>query len=156
MPLDLGDDAARLLPALRLIDEAGIVVPHLVRRSPDRAFKQVFDLVLQDPVGRQQDCVASAFGFKEFIYLGIGKGYIAPEVEALHDIPVARDHRLQHRMSTVGAVHVAGPEGAPLDIAQLIEHEQRVIAGTAEMTVVGAALPARHRSGSRSKPCRAR
>jgi hypothetical protein len=36
MPLDLGHDPTRLLPALRLIAEAGVVMSHLVRRSPDR------------------------------------------------------------------------------------------------------------------------
>ena len=37
-------------------------------------------------------------------------------------------------------MHITWPQGAPLDIAQLVEEEQRVIAGTAEMAVVGAAL----------------
>jgi hypothetical protein len=40
-------------------------------------------------------------------------------------------------------VHVAGPQRAPLQVAELVEHEQRVIAGAAEVAVVGAAfLPA--------------
>jgi hypothetical protein len=43
MPLDLGHDAARLVPALRQIDEAGVVVAHLVRRLPDRALEQASD-----------------------------------------------------------------------------------------------------------------
>jgi hypothetical protein len=33
---------------------------------------------------------------------------------------------------------VARPQGASLDIAELVEHEQRVIAGAAEMAVIGA------------------
>jgi len=37
-------------------------------------------------------------------------------------------------------VHVAGSQGAPLDIAELVEDEQRVVTGAAEMAVVGAAL----------------
>jgi hypothetical protein len=36
-------------------------------------------------------------------------------------------------------VHVPGSQSTPLDIAKLVEHEQRVVAGTAEMAVVGAA-----------------
>ena len=47
--------AARFLPALRLIAEAGIIPAHLMRRPPDRAFEQVSNLVPQDPVGRQPD-----------------------------------------------------------------------------------------------------
>ena len=37
----------------------------------------------------------------------------------------------------MGAVHVAGTKAAPLQIAELIEHEKRVIAGAAEMAVIG-------------------
>jgi hypothetical protein len=37
-------------------------------------------------------------------------------------------------------VHVARPQAAPFDIAELVEYEQRVIAGAAEMAVVGAAF----------------
>jgi hypothetical protein len=37
-------------------------------------------------------------------------------------------------------VHIAGPQGAPLDIAELVEHEQRMVAGAAEMAVITAAL----------------
>ena len=40
----------------------------------------------------------------------------------------------------MGAVHVARTQGATLQIAELVEHEQRVIARAAEVTVVGRAL----------------
>ena len=140
MPLDLGHDAARLAPALRLIAEAGVVAAHLVRRSPDRALEQVSDPVLQDAVGRQPDRVADALGFEELVDLGIGEGRVAAKIEPLHGAPVAGDHRLQHRAPAIGAVHVARPQSAPLQIAELVEHEQRVIAGAAKMAVVGAAF----------------
>src|SRR6478609_1125312 len=58
----------------------------------------------------------------------------------LHDAPVPRDHRLQHRTPTIGTMYVARPQDTPFDIAELVEHEQRVIAGTSEMTVIGAAF----------------
>jgi hypothetical protein len=58
----------------------------------------------------------------------------------LHNAPVAGHHRLQHCAPALGAVHIARPQGAALDIAELVEHEQRVITGAAEMPVVGAAL----------------
>jgi hypothetical protein len=35
---------------------------------------------------------------------------------------------------------IARPQRAPLDIAELVEHEQRVVAGAAEMAIVSAAL----------------
>jgi len=43
MPLDLGHNPSRLVPALRLMAEAGVVPTHLVRRSPDRALEKVSD-----------------------------------------------------------------------------------------------------------------
>src|SRR6516162_9275732 len=52
VPLDLGYHPAAFVPALCLIAEAGVVAPHLVWRSPDRALEQISDLDLQDPVGR--------------------------------------------------------------------------------------------------------
>ena len=70
----------------------------------------------------------------------MAKGRVAPEIQTLHDTPVTDDHRLQHRAPTVGTVHVAGAQGAPFQIAELVENEQRVIAGATEMPVVGAAL----------------
>ncbi len=40
----------------------------------------------------------------------------------------------------MGAVHVAGAQRATLQVAELVEHEQRVIAGAAEVAVIGRAL----------------
>jgi len=59
----------------------------------------------------------------------------------LHAAPVAGNHRLQHRGAVSSAMDVDRPQCAALDIAELIEHEQRAIAGAAGMSVVGAALP---------------
>src|SRR5215813_13334941 len=121
MPLDLGYDTAGLLPALRLIAEAGEVAPYLLRRSPGRALHQVGDPVLQDVVGRQPDRISGTLSFEKLVHLGIGEGCVAPEVEAPYGAPVAGDHRLQHRAPAIGTVHVARPQGAPLDIAELVD-----------------------------------
>src|SRR5205085_8889437 len=84
--------------------------------------------------------VADALSFEALVYLRVRESRVAPEIEALHAASVAGNHRLQQRAPAVGAVHVAGPQGATLDIAKLVEHEQRVIAGAAKMAVVGAAF----------------
>src|SRR4051812_39954306 len=137
MPLDLGYDMARLVPALRLIAEAGVIAPYLVGWSPDRSLQQISDLILQDLVGRKPDRVACILGFKKLVYLGIGESGVAPEIQMLHDAPVTRDHRLQQRAPAVSAVDAAWPQRASFDIAKLIEHEQRMVAGASEMTVIG-------------------
>jgi hypothetical protein len=111
-----------------------------VRRAADRALQQIADRALQDAVGWQPDRVADMPGFEKLVHLGVGESCITSEIEALHYVPVAGDHRLQHRAPAVCAVHVAWPQGAALDIAELIEHEQRVITGAAEMAIVGAAF----------------
>jgi hypothetical protein len=98
MPLDLGRDTARLVPAPRLIAETGVVAAHLMRRSPDRALQQVADLALQDGVGRQPDRIAVALGFEELVDLRVSEGRITSEIETLHGVTVADDYRLQHAL----------------------------------------------------------
>jgi hypothetical protein len=96
--------------------------------------------MLQDGICRQPDRVPDPLGFKEFVDLGISESRVAAKIEPLHDAPVAGDHRLQHRAPFGGAVHVARTQRTPLQIAKLVEHEQRVVAGAAEMAIVGAAF----------------
>src|SRR3954467_2423405 len=114
MPLNLGHDVARLVPALRLIAEAGVIAPDLVRWSPDRSLQQISDLILQDLVGRKPDRVACTLGFKKLVDLGIGESCVAPEIQMLHDTPVTRNHRLQQRAPAVSTVDVARPQCASL------------------------------------------
>src|SRR4051812_17493215 len=140
MPLDFGHDVARFVPALRLIAEAGVVAPHLVRWSPDRPLQQMSDLVLQDLVGRKPDRVAGTLGFKKLVDLGIGESGVASKIQMLHNASVTRDHRLQHRPPTIGTMDIARSQCTPFDIAELVEHEERMIAGAAEMPVVSAAF----------------
>src|SRR3954452_10796801 len=85
------------------------------------------DLVLQDTIGRQANRVACTLGFEELINLGIREGCVTPEIQMLHDAPVTRNHRLQQRAPAVSTMDVARSQRAPFDIAELIEHEQRVV-----------------------------
>src|SRR6266478_5411816 len=140
MPLNLGHDVARLIPAQRPIAEAGVVAADFLRRPPDWALEQVSDLALQDGVGRHPDRIAVALGFEELVDLRIGKGRVAAEIAPLHGATVAGDHRLQHVPPAGRAVDVPGPQSAPLQIAELVEYKERMVAGTAEMAVVATAF----------------
>src|SRR3954447_9748734 len=140
MPLDLGHDVARLVPALRLIAEAGITAPYLVGWSPNRSLQQISDLILQDLVGRKPDRVAGTLGFKKLVDLGIGESSVASKIQMLHDAPIPRDHRFQHRAPAVSTVDVARPQCASLDVAELVEHKQRMIADAGEVAVIGTAF----------------
>jgi hypothetical protein len=48
---------------------------------------------------------------------------------------IARHDRLQHALPFIGAVNIAGAEGAALQIAELVEHEQGMIADAFVMAV---------------------
>ena len=58
----------------------------------------------------------------------------------LHDAPVTRDHRLQQRTPAVSTMDVTRSQHAPFDIAELVEHEQRMIAGAGEVAVIRTAF----------------
>src|SRR3954453_6302427 len=140
MPFDLGHDMARPVPALCLIAEAGVVTPYLVRWSSDRSLQQISDLILQDLVGRQPDRVAGTLGFKKLVDLRIGKSCITSEIQMLHNASIASDHWFQHSAPAVGTMHIARPQRTPLDIAKLVEYEQRMITGAGKVAVISTAF----------------
>src|SRR5215211_4930519 len=108
--------------------------------TPHRAPEQVRDPALENRIGGQADHIAVVLRFQELIDLRRGKTRIGSDVAPLHRGPVAGDHRLQHLTPTLGGVDVAGPQGTPLQVAELVEHEERMVAGAAEVAIVGAAL----------------
>src|SRR5262244_2247788 len=55
-------------------------------------------------------------------------------------LPVARHDGLEHVVPAVSAVHVAGTQSTAFEVAKLVEHEQRVIAGAGGMAVPDAHL----------------
>ena len=140
MPLDFGDHPARLGPASRLIGEIRIGPPHFVRRSPDRALEQIADPVLKDVVGRQPDRVFDPLSFEELVDFRHGEACIGPEIDAQNLALIAHDDRLKHTVPAVGTVDVAGTKRAAFQITELVEHEQRMIAGAGIMAVPDAVL----------------
>jgi len=140
MPLDFGNHPTRLGPACRLVGEIGVVPPHLVRRPPDRALEQVGDSVLQDLIGGQTDRILDPLSFEALIDTRHGEGSIGPEIDSQDLALIAHDDRLEHALPAVGAVHVAGTQDAAFQVAELVEHEQRVVAGALVMTVPDAHL----------------
>ena len=128
MPLDFGDHPARLGPASGLISEIGVEPPHMVRGSPDRSVEEVADPVLQDAVCRNADRVFDPFAFEELVDIGIGKAGVGPEVEARDLALVSRHDRLQDAFPPIGTVNVAGTKCAAFQIAELVEHEEGMVA----------------------------
>jgi hypothetical protein len=74
---------------------------------------------------------------QQLVDLRLGERGIGAEVESDASLTVAADHRLQHEAPVLSAMNVARPQEAALKITKLVEQEQRVIAGAAEVAVPG-------------------
>ena len=111
------------------------------RGTPHWALEQVADPVLQDPVSRKPDRIFDPFGFEVLVDIGIGKTGVGAEIQARDLAAIARHDRVEHIPPAVGAVDVAGTQGTAFQIAELVEHELRMIAGAFVMTVPDAHFP---------------
>ena len=96
---------------------------NVVRRAPNGPGQQMADAFLENLVLRQPDRVQEALGFEIFVHLRQGERGIPSEVAAQVPTLVANDNRLQHAFPVIGAVDVAGTEGTPFHIAELVEQE---------------------------------
>ena len=114
--------------------------PHVVRRTANRTLEQMGDLTLKDTIGAPPDGVEVAVGFQHLVAARDGKSSIGPEEPHQVTIRISRDHRLQYLVPSIGAVDLAGAQGAAFKMAELVEDEERVIAHAAEVTVPGGAL----------------
>ena len=76
---------------------------------------------------RQPYGVFDPFAFEVAVDLGIGEAGVGPEIKARDFAAIARQDRLQNALPAIGAVQVAGPQGAAFQTAELVEHEQRMI-----------------------------
>src|ERR1019366_9943449 len=59
------------------------------------------------------------------------------EVAAHLALPISRDHGFQNIMPAIGRVDVARTQRTTFQITELVEDKQRMIAGAAEVPVVG-------------------
>ena len=97
-------------------------------------------MLLEDAVGRQPDRVLVAFGFQELVDLGVGEGSIGTKVAAKVALPVAGHDRFEHVPPAIRRMDVARSQRALFEVAELVEHEQRMVAGAGEVAVVGGAF----------------
>ena len=132
MPFDLGNDTAFLVPRSGLIAEAGVIAPDMVRRTATRARQQMGNAPLENLIGFEADDVFVILGFQEFIKVRQGKGGIPSEIAAQVPFPVTLDDRFQNVAPTVGAMNIAGAQGTPLKVTELVEQEQPMVAGAVE------------------------
>ena len=94
-----------------------------------------------DLIGRQSDRILEAFGLQERVDLRVRESGIGAEVAALELAPIAGHDRFEHVLPTVRRMDVARTQRGPFQIAELIEHKQRMIA---LVELASAAVPARN------------
>jgi hypothetical protein len=70
----------------------------------------------------------------------LSAGGVAAKGDAFHCSSVARNDRLEHLLPTIGAVSVARSKRAALQIAELVEDKQWMVARTAAVAVPNALL----------------
>ena len=112
----------------------------MVGRAADGSRQQMSDAFLENLVLWYTDRVQEALGFEVFVHLRRGEGGVAPEIQSYLPPLVTNDNRLQHALPVIGAVNVAGTQGTPLKVAELVEQEQGVITGAAEVAIIGRSL----------------
>ena len=93
------------------------------------------DPLLQNAVRRQSDRIFDPLGFEEVVNVWIGEARVSPKINARELAAITRHDRLQHIFPAIGAVDIAGAQGASFQIAELVEDEQRMIAGAFVMAV---------------------
>ena len=105
---------------------AGHPVQHTPVLSGDRqdARNQVSDACLKKRVGLETDGIFVTLGFQELIEVRRGESRIASEVAPHLPIPTTGNHGFQNVVPAMGAMDVAGAQGTPFQIAELVEHEQ--------------------------------
>ena len=91
---------------------------------------------LQHGVRLQPDRVQVALRFEKHVQLWDGERRITTKVLRDGRVAVTSKHRLQYQAPVVGTGHVPIPQQRPLQIAQVVEAEDGMIAGAFEMAVV--------------------
>ncbi len=74
---------------------------------------------------------------KVTIEVRIGEGGVTSEKTFQGTLTIAGNDRLEYRQPIVGTVHIAFTQVGPFQITKLVEAEQGMVAGAAEMAVEG-------------------
>src|SRR5262249_44794959 len=140
MMLDLGDDAPRRRPALRLVLETLVADQRLATRTSPRAEQDLFDRQLQGLVGGDANGIRDIARFQPFVDLGLGEGRGGAKRDMLACRLLTLDLWDEQLVPVVGAVDVAWPQLCGQTIALVIEQKQRMVADRLEVPVVGTAF----------------
>ena len=107
----------------------------MVGRTANGAGQQMSDAFLKNLVLGQTDRIEKPLGLQKLVEVRQGESGIPSEGAAHVPFPVALNGRFQNIAPAICAVHVAGAEGTPFQIAVPVEQEEGVVAGAAEVTL---------------------
>jgi len=91
--------------------------------------------LVQNPSGVKPDSIFDRLGFGEVVDHEIGKAPIDAEIVARELAPKARYYRLEHIPPALCQMDVAGTKLAAFEVAELVQHKQRLIADIFKVTV---------------------
>ena len=79
--------------------------------------------LLENSIRFEANGVEETLTFQELIDIRRGEGCIPSEVAAQVPFPVTLNDRFQNLTPTVGAMNIAGTQGTPFQITELVEQE---------------------------------
>ena len=95
---------------------------------------------MQHVIAREANGVVVSFGLQEPVEFRLGECGVGSKTTGKVPASVTGHDRFQDLPPILGAMDVPLPEHGAFDVAKLVEAEQGVITGAAEMTVIGRAL----------------
>src|SRR5437773_8436179 len=104
MPLDLRHHPTRPAPALRLVAEARVETPDVVRWPAHGPREERRDLRVENLVGGQADRVLEVLRFQVLVHVRQGERRIAAQQTPEAPAAIPRDHWVEHVAPPVGAV----------------------------------------------------
>src|SRR5450756_26065 len=108
--------------------------------SAHRAGHQVLYLPVEVVVRLEPDCIEDALALQVLVDVRYREGRVPSQVELLVHLLVLVHYGGEKLPPAVCGVDVAGPQYRSFAVAIVVEAEQRVIAGGAEVAVIGRAL----------------
>jgi len=95
----------------------------MVGRTINGTRQQMGDVVLGNLVGFETDDAFVSLGFQKFKPVRQSKRGIPSKVASQGSFPITLNNRFQYITPSVGTVDIAGTQGTPLQVTELVEQK---------------------------------
>ena len=96
--------------------------------------------LLENSIRFEVNGVEETLTFQELIDIRRSERRVATKIKSDLPFPVTLNDRFQNLTPTVGAMNIAGTQGTPFQITELVEQEKGMVADAAEVTIVRRSL----------------